>query len=158
MSDNFVIQVSRDGVPVEHATLKQTAFSTQFDSVKVAYAGTLSLALPGETITGGNTVRTSTYAHGLGYVPTFLPLFSTVPIDPAATGTVVYNDQVEADLLEVGSFGSGGELANIYIDETNFTLEVNRFDIGIGTTFAAHTVEVYFVILYNELNTELDLL
>lgn len=158
MSNNFVIKVSREGVPVENATVKQTAFSTEFDSLKVAYSGTLTVSLPSETITGTNTVRTATYGHGLGYIPIFLPLYSTVSIDYTDPADQIYNDIVESDLLEVGSFGSAGEQANIYVDDTNFTLSVNRFDIGVGTLFEAHDVTVYFTILYNELNEEMDLL
>lgn len=158
MSSNFVIQVSREGASVESATLKQTAFSTQFDCLKVAYSGSLTVILPSETITGDSIARTATYSHGLGYTPLFLPLNLLAFLDPDATSTQIFNDVQESDLLEVGGADPYAEFGHLFITNESITFRVSRFDTGAGHTFGAHDATVYFVLLYNELDSAFDLL
>jgi hypothetical protein len=155
------IKVSKAGVDVKTATNKELLITSQFDTLKIALTGSLSISLPSETLTTENVTRTTNVSHNLGYVPMFQPAILGVIYtgNNATGGDYVINDYGDI-LTPAGAYGPAtqAEESNVYIDDEKLYLYVNRF-VALGSeTFGARTVTLHYTIFYNKIDETMDLL
>jgi hypothetical protein len=158
---NFGIKISKEGENVFTADLKDLEFSSALDTLKIAKTGSITVALPDETVTSDTKVYTESYTHGLGYVPFFDPPMSRIEIDNYdTTDDHVCNDSLYfvPTLLGYGP-SSEGESVKVYVSSTELTLEVTRTEVfGVGIDFGEHDIIFYYTIFYNRMDEEFNLL
>jgi len=168
MANKWGIKISKDGIDARKADPRDLVFSTQYDTMKVNTTGTLSIALPQETLNLAGTVtseHTTSYTHDLGYIPMFLPLFggvgyATVTRDVDSTETFVINDSEEWE-IPPGSYSPNdyGEVATIFVTSSVITLKIYRYNfLPFDQVFGAHTAEAYYTIFHNKMSEEFNLL
>lgn len=159
MSKDFVVKLSKPGFDVMTTDDKNLQMSSEFDSHKIAKTGVLTVELPAETFAGETKTRTDTYSHGLGYVPMYLPAVTDLKNgNSGTTDDYVCNDNAFFVPLILGySPWIEGEGVRVYITTTQLVLEVNRVALG-PVAFGAHDVVFYYTVLYNQVDTEFNLL
>lgn len=159
MKPSIIVAKSGHSITDEYYNMK---IDSRFDTYKVKNSGTLSYNLPAETLNGEVKTYTTSYAHGLGYVPLVMPYIkgALYQDDLASGGDWIVNDVSEIDLPK-GAYSPplAGEEAYIRVDGTNVQLFVRRYEyLGTDTDFGARKVSLYYTCFYNRLNEAFNLL
>jgi hypothetical protein len=162
---NYGIKVSKIGVDVKTAGLKDLSFASHVDFTKIRRTGELELSLPSETFgaVATQSVRTQTYNHTIGDISFFLPritgLVAYTNADVITGASYVVNDLEESDIPVLG-YGVGvGEFVDLTCSSSNLTLRVTRFNLlGSDVTFGARTATVFYTLFWNRADEEVDYL
>lgn len=164
MSENFGIKISRLGVDVKTASLKELIYSSQFDTQKIKKTGTLTLDLPAETLdlNFGSVSREAKVPHGCNYIPLFLPRISGIAVytDNQVTngGSYTVNDLEDNDIPIYGYGGMVLELVDVLVDSTDLILRVTRESFANPVLFGQRTATFFYTIFHNKVDEEMNLL
>lgn len=138
------ISIGTNGKGLEKTSISDQRLNSKLDTLKIFKTGTLTLSLPGETISykGDSVAHVAELTHGLGYPPMYFP--------PTA----------------VSSGFVGGESTDVYVDSNKLYYRVIRCsygdsafgDPGGDRTYSASTRTFDYTIFYNDITEEFNLL
>lgn len=163
MSAKYGAKISQSGQNVISAAHKDLIWSSQFDTLKVLYAGTLTVSLPDETLNNKVKTYTATYTHSLGYIPFFLPhaIQALNQVEPTNSSAVFNVNDANQVAIPAGGFSPAlaGEMANVYATTTTLVLEITRFEYAMSPAdFGPHNATLDYTLFYNKVNETFNFL
>lgn len=162
MSDEIVIKISKPGIDLRLATRKDMAFSIEYDTLKIYQTGEMSIDLPAEILTAEGVIRETTLAHGLSYVPICYPMVGGMAYtgNLQTGGDYNINDLSEIDIPggPYGPFDGPFEASTFFWDDEVIGLRITRGVLIGSQIYGARNVKLFYTILYNRLDEELNLL
>lgn len=138
------------------------AVDSRFDTFKIFQTGTLTLSMPGETITHGNSKSyTETVTHNLGYAPFYLPAAGMdwyMGLSGLGGNSFNVNDKL-GFLVNPYVANTNYYKLDVYVDEEKLYMTYTRSADGVGDeTFSACTVTMYYTIFYNKIGESFNYL
>lgn len=148
----------------------QTRLHSGYDTLKVFKSGTLTITQSSESVAAsGLKEYTTTFNHNLGYIPMWSPFIgyltdlnqvyggedSTIPAT-VGLNNVEYTYPTPASWLTTSDFS---EKVYFYMTSTGLAMKYSRVNYsGSPHTFVARTINLNYVIFYNRVDEEFNLL
>lgn len=156
----FLLVAKEEGAKTNFPT--NNAIDSRFDTFKIFKTGTLTITMPAETITHGNSKSyTETVTHDLGYAPVYLPAAGMdwyMGLSGLGGNSFNVNDKLGFLVNPYVAYSDYYRL-DVYVDSSKLYMKYTRSADGVGDeSFSACTVTMYYTIFYNKIGESFNYL